>query len=75
MTTILGNQHLDAAERTPASPDGDEHSIRAALRVTMLFVAIVLLLAWAGLADAGAITDSAARAAGPAAPSSSPTLR
>jgi len=73
MTAIFGS-HLDAAERKPTS-DGDERNIRAALRMTMLFVAIVLLLAWAGLAEAGAMTDSAVRAAGPAAPSSSPTLR
>ena len=73
MTAIFGS-HLDAAERKPTS-DGDERNIRAALRMTMLFVAIVLLLAWAGLAEAGAMTDSAVRAACPAAPSSSPTLR
>jgi hypothetical protein len=71
MTTILGHD-LDAAQR---APDADERSIRGALRVTMLFVAIVLLLLWAGLAEAGATTDSAVRAAGPAATSSSPTLR
>lgn len=73
MTTIFGSD-LDAARRAPAS-EGDERSIREALRITMLFVAIVLLLVWAGLADAGTIDDSAVRAAGPAAPSSSPTLR
>jgi hypothetical protein len=73
MTTIFGSGP-DAADR-PSAPDGDERSIREALRVTMLFVAIVLLLVWAGLADAGTSDDSAVRAVGPAAMSSSPTLR
>jgi hypothetical protein len=73
MTTIFGSG-LDAAERRSA-PDGEERSIREALRITLLFVAIVLLLVWAGLADAATINDSAVRAAGPDAPSSSPTLR
>jgi len=71
MTTILGHD-LDAAQR---AADADERSIRGALRVTMLFVAIVLLLLWAGLAEAGTTTDSAVRAAGPGVTSSSPTLR
>jgi len=73
MATTLGND-FEAARRIPA-PDADERSIGDALRVTMLFVVVVVLLLWAGLADAGAITDSAVRAAGPGAPSSSPTLR
>jgi hypothetical protein len=71
MTTTFGHD-LDAAQR---APDGDERSIGEALRVSVLFVAIVLLLLWASLAEAGAITDSAVRAAGLDAPSSSPTLR
>src|SRR5262245_15544956 len=72
MATTLGN--FDATHRTPA-PDADERSIGDALRVTVLFVAVVVLLLWAGLADAGANTDSALRATGPEATSSSPTLR
>jgi hypothetical protein len=71
MTTTFGHD-LDAAQR---ASDGDERSIGEALRVSVLFVAIVLLLLWASLAEAGAITDSAVRAAGLDAPSSSPTLR
>ena len=73
MATTLGND-FEAAHRAPVA-DADERSIGDALRVTMLFVAVVLLLLWAGLADAGLTTDSAVRAAGPDAPSSSPTLR
>ena len=73
MATTYGND-FQATHRVPA-PDADERSIGDALRITMLFVAVVLLLLWAGLADAGAITDSAVRAPGPDAPSSSPTLR
>jgi hypothetical protein len=73
MATTFGSD-FEATGRAPA-PDADERSISGALRVTMLFVAVVVLLLWAGLADAGAITDSAVRAAGPEAPSSSPTLR
>ena len=73
MTTTFGND-FDAAQQAPA-PDADERSIREALRVTMLFVAVVLLLLWAGLSDAGTLTDSSVRAPGPDAPSSSPTLR
>jgi hypothetical protein len=30
----------------------DEHSVREALRITMLFLLVVLLLVWAGVADA-----------------------
>ena len=73
MATTFGND-FDAAQRVPA-PDADERSIREALRVTMLFVAVALLLLWAGLSDASMVSDSSARAAGPDAPSSSPTLR
>jgi hypothetical protein len=73
MTTFLGSD-LDAAQRPPA-PDADERSIREAVRITMLFLAIVLLLLWAGLSDASVITDSSVGAAGPDVPSSSPTLR
>ena len=73
MATLLGSD-LDAAQQAPA-PDGDERSIREAVRITTLFLAVVLLLLWAGLSDAGVITDSSVRAAGPDAPSSSPTLR
>jgi hypothetical protein len=71
MTTFLGSD-LDAAQH---APDGDERSIREALRITTLFVAVVLLLLWAGLSDASVITDSAVRAAGADVTSSSPTLR
>ena len=71
MAILLGND-LDAAQR---APDGDERSIRDALRITTLFVAVVLLLLWAGLSDASVITDSSVRAGGPDVPSSSPTLR
>jgi hypothetical protein len=74
MTTLLGSG-LDAAQRASAVDDSDERSIREALRVTMLFVAVVLLLLWAGLSDANVITDSSVRAAGLDVPSSSPTLR
>jgi len=73
MTTLLGS-NLDATRR-PSAPDGDERSIREAVRITTLFLAVVLLLLWAGLSDAGVITDSSVRAAGPDVPSSSPTLR
>lgn len=73
MTTLLGS-NLDATPR-PSAPDGGERSIREALRITTLFLAVVILLLWAGLADASAITDSSVRAAGPDVPSSSPTLR
>jgi len=73
MTTLLGSD-LDATRR-PSAPDGDERSIREAVRITTLFLAVVLLLLWAGLSDAGVITDSSVRAAGPDVPSSSPTLR
>jgi hypothetical protein len=73
MTTFLGSD-LDAARRASA-PDGDERSIREALRITTLFVAVVLLLLWAGLSDASVITHSSVRAAGPDVPGSSPTLR
>jgi len=71
MATTLGND-FEAAHR---APDTDERSIGDALRVTMLFVAIVLLLLWAGLVDAGVTTDSAIRVAGPDGTGSSPTLR
>ena len=71
MAILLGND-LGAAQR---GPDGDERSIRDALRITTLFVAVVLLLLWAGLSDASVITDSSVRAGGPDVPSSSPTLR
>ena len=71
MATTFDND-LEATRR---APDADERSILDALRVSTLFVAIVVLLLWAGLADAGVITDSAVRAVGPYAPSSSPTLR
>jgi hypothetical protein len=71
MTTTFGSDF----ETAPPAPDADERSIGAALRITTLFVAIVVLLLWAGLSDASVITDSSVRAAGPAAPSSSPTLR
>ncbi len=73
MATTLGND-FEATHRVPV-PDADERSIGDALRVTMLFVAIVLLLLWAGLADAGVTTDSAVRAVGPDVTGSSPTLR
>ena len=73
MATFLGSE-FDTTRR-PAAPEGDERSIREALRITMLFVAVVLLLLWAGLSDAGVITDSFVRAGGPDVPSSSPTLR
>ena len=37
----------------PLRPEFDEeHSIGEALRITLLFVAVVLLLLWAGVADA-----------------------
>jgi hypothetical protein len=73
MTTSFGSD-FETAHPAPA-PDADERSIGEALRITTLFVAIVLLLLWAGLSDASVITDSSVRAAGPDAPSSSPTLR
>jgi hypothetical protein len=73
MTTLLGSD-FDAARHAPA-PDGDERSIREAVRITTLFLAVVLFLLWAGLSDASVITDSSVRAAGPGVPSSSPTLR
>jgi hypothetical protein len=73
MTTLLGSE-LDAGQRAPG-PHGDERSIREAVRITTLFLAVVLLLLWAGLSDASVITDSSVRAAGPDVPSSSPTLR
>lgn len=73
MATTLGND-FEAARGAPA-PGADERSIGDALRVTMLFVAIVLLLLWAGLADAGMTIDSAVRAVGADATGSSPTLR
>jgi hypothetical protein len=73
MTTLLGS-NLDATRR-PSAPDGDERSIREALRITTLFLAVVILLLWAGLSDVSVITDSSVRAAGPDVPSSSPTLR
>jgi hypothetical protein len=73
MTTTFGSD-LETAQPAPA-PDADERSIRDAVRVTTLFVAVVLLLLWVGLSDAGVITDSSVWAPGPDAPSSSPTLR
>jgi hypothetical protein len=72
MTTIFGS---DVETTHPAGPDAEERSIGEALRITMLFVLVVLILLWAGLADAGVTTDSSVRAAGPDAQSSSPTLR
>jgi hypothetical protein len=46
--------------------DEEERSINTAMRATLWFVAIVLLLAWAGVADAGALPGAtvAAVAAG-----------
>jgi hypothetical protein len=73
MATFLGSD-LDAAQR-PSVPDADERSVREALRITPLYVAVALLLPSAGLSDASVITDSSVRAAGPDVPSSSPTLR
>jgi hypothetical protein len=72
MATTFGR---DFETARPAGPDAEERSIGEALRITMLFVAVVLLLMWAGLADASVSTDSSVRAAGPGVQSSSPTLR
>jgi len=73
MATTFGSDFETA--RPAAGRDAEERSIGEALRITMLFVAVVLLLMWAGLADASPSNDSSVRAAGPAAQSSSPTLR
>ncbi len=43
--------HTDLEPARPAGAE-DEHSIREALRITLLFVAVVMLLLWAGIADA-----------------------
>jgi hypothetical protein len=61
MATTLGRDLSEA----PASGDpprgefDEERSIGEALRVTLLFVAVVILLLWAGVADAadGAAAD------------------
>ena len=70
MTIAVGND-FEAARH---APDGEERSIREALRLTVLFVAVVLVLVWAGLA-AHPINDSSARTLRPDGTSSSPTLR
>jgi hypothetical protein len=76
MTTLFGNNHDVIAAAQDADAGGDEASIREALRVTMLFVAVVLLLVWAGIANAGQFPNSATRVGVPGgAPGSSPTLR
>jgi hypothetical protein len=46
-----------SVREAPAGDSGpreldEERSIRGALRVTLLFLAVVVLLLWAGLADA-----------------------
>ncbi len=71
MTIAVGNDF----EAARPAPDGEERSIREALRLTVLFVAVVLVLVWAGLADAHPINDSSARTLRPDGTSSSPTLR
>ncbi len=56
MATTLGRD-LSEAPASGDPPRGDfdeERSIREALRITLLFVAVVLLLLWAGVADAAA---------------------
>ena len=48
---------IDARTYRAAAPrlqDDEERSIATAMRATLWFVAIVLLLAWAGVADASA---------------------
>ena len=53
MATTLGR---DLSEGNGAGPTprefDEERSIREALRITLLFVAVVILLLWAGVADA-----------------------
>jgi len=75
MTTTL---HTDLEPARPVPAD-DERSIREAVRITMLFLIVVLLLLWAGLADAvpapAQVSDFHAPAVAPGATGSSPTLR
>lgn len=75
MTPTLGT---DLEATRPATAD-DERSVREALRITMLFLFVVLLLLWAGLADAAQVPAQDSRfhapAPGPGASGSSPTLR
>jgi hypothetical protein len=61
--------------RTPRGVD-DDRSVGEALRVTLLFLAVVFILVWAGIAEARDVASSPARIANPSASQgSSPTLR
>lgn len=75
MATIL---HTDLEPARSATSE-DEHSVREALRITMLFLVVVLLLLWAGVADAAPLPapdcDFHAPAVAPGMTGSSPTLR
>ena len=75
MTTTLHTE-LEPARTAPAD---DERSIREAVRITMLFLVVVLLLLWAGLADAvpapAHVAEFHAPAVAPGVTGSSPTLR
>ena len=52
-TTLRRGLSEAPASGDPPSVDFDEErSIREALRITLLFVAVVILLLWAGVADA-----------------------
>ena len=76
MTTLFGSDRDMIVAAEDAHAGGDETSIRAALRITMVFITVVLLLVWAGIADAGQLSNSDVRVSAPGgAPGSSPTLR
>jgi hypothetical protein len=58
MATTFGHGLSETrAGDPPRGEQDDERSIREALRITLLFVAVVILLLWAGVADAADAPD------------------
>jgi hypothetical protein len=78
MTTTVQRDLLSASRDDERAPRGldEEHSIGQALRVTLLFLAVMIILVWAGITEAQDVASSQARIVNPSASQgSSPTLR
>lgn len=77
MATTVQRDLLTAARDGAAPRELDEErSIGEALRITLLFLAVVIILVWAGIAEAQEVASSQARIAiAGASQGSSPTLR